>query len=292
MISSPLPAPDATCAAAGLGGSGAAAGARILAAAPLTESEALELGEVKTEDTAAFDPERRMVIGRRVTRLGNIELAAVPLPKPTGAIIRAALIEAVGNRGLGLLAQYDAVEETLARLALVRSLYGEAWPILTEADLLARADDWLAPLLGEPPSIDRPTADDLRRGILGLLDWDLQRRLDSLAPRNFETPAGRSIGVDYLAEGGPRIEARVQEFFGLSRHPAILDGKVPLTVSLLSPARQQVALTKDLPGFWRGGYRDMAKDMRSEYPKHDWPEDPAAARAHEGKTKARLARET
>jgi ATP-dependent helicase HrpB len=83
----------------------------------------------------------------------------------------------------------------------------------------------------------------------------------------------------------------VQEFYGLARHPAIMEGRLALTVSLLSPARRQVALTKDLPGFWHGGYRDMAKDMRSQYPKHDWPDDPASASAHEGKTKARLKRE-
>lgn len=271
---------------------GAAAGARILAAAPLTEQEALDLGDLRTEDVASFDPARRAVVGRRVKRLGKIELSAAPLPKPASDVIRAALLEAVRAHGLPLLAHYRAVDETLARLALARTHFGEEWPAFAEPELLARAEEWLTPLFGEPPSIDRPGPDDLRRGVLGLLDWTRQRRLDDLAPRVVATPAGRSIEIDYRAEGGPRIEARVQEFYGVSRHPAVMEGKVPLTVSLLSPARRQVALTKDLPGFWRGGYRDMAKDMRSEYPKHDWPEDPAAARAHEGKTKARLARET
>lgn len=270
---------------------GAAANARILAAAPLTESDALSLGELRTEETAAFDRDRRAVTGRRVTRIGKIELSAAPLPRPSPETARAAILEAIRADGLGLLTHYGSLTGSLARLALARAQFGADWPALTEADLLARVEDWLAPLFGEPPSIDRPTADDLRRGALGLLDWGLQRRLDELAPLVIATPAGRSIEIDYLAEGGPRIEARVQEFYGLSRHPAVMQGKVPLTVSLLSPARRQVALTKDLPGFWRGGYRDMAKDMRSEYPKHDWPDDPAAARAHEGKTKARLQRD-
>jgi ATP-dependent helicase HrpB len=119
----------------------------------------------------------------------------------------------------------------------------------------------------------------------------LQREIETLAPASIETPAGRRIAIDYDAEGGPRVEARVQEFYGLAQHPAILRDKVPLVVSLLSPAGRQVALTKDLPRFWREGYRDMAKDMRGQYPKHDWPEDPAKARAHAGKTKARLSRD-
>lgn len=270
---------------------GAAANARILAAAPLTEADALSLGDVRTEEMASFDRDRRAVTGRRVTRLGKIELSTAPLPRPSPETARAAILDALRADGLGLLTHHGAIAASLARLALARKNFGEEWPALSGADLLARAEDWLAPLFGDPPSIDRPTADDLRRGVFGLLDWSLQRRLDELAPLSIPAPAGRAIEIDYTAEGGPLIEGRVQEFYGLARHPAVMQGKVPLTVSLLSPARRQVALTKDLPGFWRGGYRDMAKDMRSEYPKHDWPEDPAAARAHEGKTKARLAKE-
>jgi len=270
---------------------GAAAGARILAAAPLSEKDALDLGGVSVEETAKYDAERRAVSGRRIRRLGAIVLEETPLPKPPAAIARAAIIEALRRDGLSLLSHADAITGMLARLALVRAHEGEDWPALSEALLLSRAEDWLAPLLGDPPSIDRPGADDLSRGVLSLLDWRRQRDLDAIAPISIETPAGRRIAIDYAAEGGPMVEARVQEFYGLAQHPAIIRGKVPLIVSLLSPAGRQVALTKDLPRFWREGYRDMAKDMRGQYPKHDWPEDPATARAHAGKTKARLSRE-
>jgi ATP-dependent helicase HrpB len=270
---------------------GAAAGARILAAAPLSEEDALALGGVTVEESAAFDPARRSVTGRRVTRLGAIELGVAPLPRPAPDIARAAIINALRSEGLGLLTENGAVFGALARLSLLRSHEGEDWPALSEAGLLARAEEWLGPLLGDPPSIDRPGAEDLRRGVLSLLDWRRQRDIDALAPATIETPAGRRIAIDYAAEGGPRVEARVQEFYGLSQHPAVVRGKVPLLVSLLSPAGRQVALTKDLPRFWREGYRDMAKDMRGQYPKHDWPDDPASAKAHMGKTKARLSRE-
>jgi len=270
---------------------GSAAGARVLAAAPITEQDALAHGDVTTTDSASFDLARRAVVARRIKRLGAIELSAAPLPKPAAEIARAAILDAVRSHGLRLLAHGDAIDDTLARLALARAHFGETWPAWTRAELLGRADEWLAPLFGDPPSVDRPGADDLRRGVLSLLDWSARARLDDLTPTGFSAPAGRVLDIDYKAEGGPRIEARVQEFYGLARHPAIMEGKLALTVSLLSPARRQVALTKDLPGFWRGGYRDMAKDMRSQYPKHDWPDDPASASAHEGKTKARLKRE-
>lgn len=270
---------------------GAAAGARILAAAPLAEADALALGEVTVEETAQFDPVRRTVSGRRVKRLGAIELETAPLPRPAGDVARAAILAALRREGLALLNGRAAVDGALARLNLLHAQEGGAWPAFSEAMLLARLEDWLAPLLGDPPDIDRPGPDDLRRGVFSLLDWRLQREIEALAPAAIETPAGRRIVIDYAAEGGPRVEARVQEFYGLAAHPAVMRGKVPLVVSLLSPAGRQVALTKDLPRFWREGYRDMAKDMRGRYPKHDWPDDPATARAHVGKTKARLARE-
>lgn len=271
---------------------GSAGNARILAAAPLSEADALGLGKVRTEDIAEFDAERGVVRARRETRLGAILLSETPLPPPSGTMAREALISALRKFGVGLMAHGAAVEETLRRLALARAHFGEEWPALDIDGVLDRADEWLTPLLGDPPRFDRPTREQLRRGVLSLVGFKAARRLDEITPTHIETPAGRSLAVDYRAEGGPRIEARVQEFYGLSAHPAVMGGALPLTVSLLSPAHRQIAVTKDLPGFWVGGYRDMAKDMRGEYPKHDWPEDPASARAHVGKTKARLAGES
>ncbi|MFZ5618207.1 MAG: ATP-dependent helicase C-terminal domain-containing protein, partial [Pseudomonadota bacterium] len=270
---------------------GSASNARILAAAPLCESDALALGKVETIEVAEFDIGRRAFRARRVKRLGAIVLAETPLPSPSGEAARRALVDALGEHGFQLLDNGEVIHETKARLALARTCFGEGWPEWSDAELLARAGEWLTPLLGDPPDFSRPSADQLRRALMSLLDWSAARTLDEIAPLSIETPAGRKLPVDYLDEGGPMIEARVQEFYGLAAHPAIMRGRIALAVSLLSPARRQIAVTKDLPAFWRGGYRDMAKDMRGEYPKHDWPDDPANARAHEGKTKARLARE-
>ena len=108
-------------------------------------------------------------------------------------------------------------------------------------------------------------------------DWVLQRRLDTEAPDAWTAPTGTRCAIDYAAEGGPRIEVRVQELFGLGVHPAIAQGRVPLTLSLLSPARRPIQTTRDLPGFWRGSWAEVRKDMRGRYPKHPWPEDPLAA---------------
>ena len=90
-------------------------------------------------------------------------------------------------------------------------------------------------------------------------------------------PTGSRLPIDYAAEGGPLLAVRVQELFGLGIHPAIAQGRVPLTLALLSPAHRPIQLTRDLPAFWRGSWRDVRADMRGRYPKHPWPEDPASA---------------
>ncbi len=112
-----------------------------------------------------------------------------------------------------------------------------------------------------------------------LLPWPLPRRLEAEAPTHFEAPTGTQAPIDYAAEGGPKIAIRVQELFGLNRHPAIAGGKIPLLIELLSPAHRPVQTTRDLPGFWRGSYAAVCAEMRGRYPKHPWPDDPVAASA-------------
>ncbi len=267
---------------------GASSGARILSAAPLMEADALELGRVETSEEIAFDPKAGVLKAQRVKRLGAIVLSETPMPAPTGQAARKALADAVTAHGLDIVPAAHAVREFLARLALAR-LHGDAdWPAWDEAALLRETLTWLTPILGDPPRLDRPSDAQVRDALSAMMDWSAAQALNRLAPLDIETPSGRRLTIDYLADGGPAIEARVQEFYGLGDHPAIARGAVALSVSLLSPARRPVAVTKDLPGFWSGGYRDMAKDMRGRYPKHDWPDDPANAKPHEGRTKARL----
>jgi ATP-dependent helicase HrpB len=118
---------------------------------------------------------------------------------------------------------------------------------------------------------------ELTQALTGLLGYDAARRLDRLAPADFVSPAGSHHSIDYAASGGPMVEVRAQALFGLSQHPMIADGKVPLILAITSPAGRPIQTTRDLPSFWAGSWRDVAKDMRGRYPKHPWPDDPAAA---------------
>jgi ATP-dependent helicase HrpB len=156
----------------------------------------------------------------------------------------------------------------------MRKLEGEVWPEWSHAALLDRAQEWLYPALND---VTRLKEVDVAKALLATLPYQLRRRLGEETPAKFETPAGSSLSIDYAAEGGPALNVRLQELFGLDRHPSVAGGRAPLTLRLLSPAHRPVQTTKDLPGFWRGSYAAVRSEMRGRYPKHPWPEDPLTA---------------
>jgi ATP-dependent helicase HrpB len=136
---------------------------------------------------------------------------------------------------------------------------------------------WLGPLLAGKTRLSQVDGGELHTALRNLIPWALQTRLETEAPEAWTAPTGTRATIDYAAEGGPRIDIRVQELFGLNTHPNVAGGRVPLTLALLSPARRPIQTTRDLPGFWKGSWADVRKDMRGRYPRHPWPEDPAAA---------------
>jgi ATP-dependent helicase HrpB len=158
----------------------------------------------------------------------------------------------------------------------LRRAEGEAWPDLSDEALVADPG-WLAPFLLDKTRLDEIGADDLAEALGEALPWDLTRRLDDEAPTHFRAPTGTQAPINYQAEGGPAIALRVQELFGLNEHPSLAGGRIPLMLALLSPAHRPIQITRDLPGFWRGSWAAVRADLRGRYPRHFWPEDPAAA---------------
>lgn len=140
--------------------------------------------------------------------------------------------------------------------------------------LLAALDDWLKPFLKGTAQLNQIPAQVLSDGLRSLVPYDLQRKIEVLAPTHFEVPTGSNIPIRY-DEGEPVLAVRVQELFGLAVHPAIANGTIPLLLELLSPAHRPLQITRDLPGFWKGSWADVRSDMRGRYPRHVWPEDPA-----------------
>ena len=161
----------------------------------------------------------------------------------------------------------------------LRRAEGEVWPDLSDAALAAKSAEWLAPFLIGRTALSQIGADDLTAALDALIPWNIRKRLDAEAPTHFTAPSGSHVPIDYEGEEGPKLAIRVQELFGLAAHPTIAGGRVPLLIELLSPAHRPVQVTRDLPGFWRGSYRDVKTEMRGRYPRHPWPDDPMKAPA-------------
>jgi ATP-dependent helicase HrpB len=209
--------------------------------------------------------------------LGAIELRSAPLDSPDPALVRAALLEGLAREGLSSLLSWPA-SGLRERLGFLHRTIGAPWPDVSDAALLAAADDWLEPELSRArrrSDLERiDTASCLQR----LLPWATGEagRLDELAPERITVPSGSRIRVDY-SDDRPVLAVKLQELFGWQSAPALAGGRVPLTVHLLSPAGRPAAVTGDLARFWREGYRAVRADLRGRYPRHPWPEDPTTA---------------
>ncbi|QGZ48422.1 ATP-dependent helicase HrpB [Streptomyces sp. QHH-9511] len=230
------------------------------------------------------------VVARSVSRLGAVELAARPLRDGADPeLVRAALLDGLRREGLGLLRWSRESQELRRRLGFLHRVLAEPWPDMSDEALLDRAEEWLEPELSRAARRADLGRIDAGQALQRLLPWATGEaaRLDELAPERIEVPSGSRIRVDYSGEQ-PVLAVKLQEMFGLARTPRVAG--VPVVVHLLSPAGRPAAVTADLASFWRDGYRSVRAELRGRYPKHPWPEDPAAA-APTRHTSARLRRD-
>ncbi|MBY0582250.1 MAG: ATP-dependent helicase HrpB [Sphingomonas sp.] len=259
---------------------GMAAGARILSAAPIDAAavETMFADRIESRRHVSFDPTTGGVKAERERRLGAIRLSGGPDADARADEIIAALMEGVRRHGPALLPWTDAGNALRLRAAFAARHDGPG-VALDDQTLIDQLDDWLPPLLEGKRRLDQIDGADLTQALQGLIGWDAMRAIDRLAPMRLETPAGSSHAIDYAAEAGPTVELRPQALFGMTRHPMVADGRVPIVLSLTSPAGRPIQTTRDLPGFWAGSWAAVAKEMRGRYPRHPWPDDPANASA-------------
>jgi len=258
---------------------GSAAKARITLAATILREEigTLFKDRIAVEEQTSFDPSSGALRRRRVSRLGALLLEQAALPLAPGAETATALAEAAAKRGIERLGWSKAQLQLRERVGFLRQAEPDRWPDLSDAALAARADEWLAPFLHDAASLAAIDAERLGAAMDVLLPYSARALLDREAPTHFVAPTGNAHPIRYEGEGAPFLAIRVQELFGLKTHPAIANGKLKLTLELLSPAHRPIQITRDLPGFWAGSWADVRADMRGRYPKHVWPEDPANA---------------
>ena len=260
---------------------GAAGASRILLAAPLTraEIEARFVDRIEEREAVTFDTDSASLRARRSRRLGVLVLAEQLKPVAPNAENAKQLAEGIAALGIGKLSWSKAQMQLRNRVSFLRRSEGNEWPDLSDNTLARTAAEWLAPFLTGKTALAQIGADDLAAALDALIPWNLRHRLNAEAPTHFTAPTGSAVPIDYDAEQGPTISIRVQELFGLATHPSIAGGRVPLVIELLSPAHRPVQVTCDLPGFWRGSYKDVKTEMRGRYPKHPWPDDPFSAPA-------------
>ena len=241
---------------------GQAKGARITAAVELEQSrvEAIFAKDLQERTIARWNSEKKRIEARLERRLGAIVLSSGPDPDPDPQAIVDMLVEKA----------LDDLGAILPPGFLARAAFAQVEALSLEA-LKAQSDLWLAPLLEGRRDLDLPPA-RFAEGALGLLDWNERQRLDETAPIKFTSPANTTHTIDYAGDDAPSVEVRVQALFGLDRHPMI--GTTPLLLKLTSPAGRPIQSTRDLSGFWRGSWADVAKDMKGRYPKHRWPDEP------------------
>ncbi|MFB8781001.1 ATP-dependent helicase HrpB [Streptomyces albogriseolus] len=218
------------------------------------------------------------VVARRVERLGAVELAARPLTDAGPALVHAALLDGLRREGFGLLRWPAGAQVLRQRLAFLHARLGEPWPDVSDGALHARVDEWLEPELSRARRRADLARIDAGQALARLLPWASGEaaRLDELAPERITVPSGSAVRVDWSDPERPVLAVKLQEMFGLQESPTVAG--VPLLVHLLSPAGRPAAVTADLASFWREGYQQVRAELRGRYPKHPWPEDPAAAR--------------
>src|SRR4051794_20299934 len=258
---------------------GTAANGRILLAAPIAQSD-IELrfaDQIENADEITFDRLSMALRARRRRTLHAITLSEAPLTLTPSADTARVLADGLTAAGLDKLPWSKPLKQWRGRVMFLRKAEGDDWPDLSDNALAAQRETWLVPALFDKTSLKEFSAGDLSDALMALLPWELRARLEREAPTHFEAPTGTQLPIDYEAEQGPTIAVRLQELFGLTTHPSVAKGAVPLVLELLSPAHRPVQVTRDLPGFWRGSYAAVRSDLRGRYPRHPWPEDPASA---------------
>jgi len=250
--------------------------ARIRQALPISDSalRTLFADQIGWQDMCEWSPRDQRIIARSREMLGALTLADRNWTAPEDIRARAAL-DGLRQLGIAQCGMTPAARRLQTRVTLLRD-QGSDLPDFCDAALEARAQDWLLPYLTKVRTAEDLRTLDLLTALRGALTWDQTQTLDQQAPAHFVTPLGNKVPIDY--DGGtPQISVRLQEMFGTITHPSIGPKRLPLKVTLLSPARRPVQTTTNLPGFWTSSYADVRKDMRGRYPRHPWPEDPTQA---------------
>ena len=254
----------------------------ILRAAPVDESRLREdfAHRFIEADIVRWDDTARALLARRETRFDQILLSSKPAGKPDPAMAAQALSDAVENYGLASLPWSETLQQWRARVQSLRAWLPEInLPNLDDVTLLATREQWLKPAFIGKTRLDSLSEVELTEALKTAFDWNTRQQIDQLAPPRITVPSGIDRAIHYEAGAPPVLAVKLQELFGLAETPRIANGKVPLTLHLLSPGGKPLQITQDLKSFWERTYPEVKKEMKGRYPRHPWPDDPWSATA-------------
>lgn len=255
--------------------------ADIHLAAPITQEtiESLYHDQVLDEESVYWDERTGAVRALHRRRFGALILLEESASSPDKNEVISVLLKCIHQAGLDVLSFDRPLRQWRARVMWLRRIDDpqSGWPDLSDEALLQTLDQWLGPYVTNITTLDRVKRLDLTTPLHALLTYEQLRRLDRLAPTHITVPSGSRLPIDYEQSEFPVLEVRLQEMFGCKDTPRLADGKIPLMLHLLSPAKRPVQVTQDLAGFWNRAYHEVRKELRGRYPKHAWPEDPLSA---------------
>jgi len=268
---------------------GAGSDVKIFLAAAVSEEEIRKAfgDQIETTDEIFWNEKEASVVSRRVTRFGSIELSESAL-NGASEKIREGMLTGIRQMGLESLPWNDEALSIKRRSEWLRKglFVGDEWIDLSDEHLLRTAEEWLGPFLGGITKRTQLQKLDMVSIIRSIFSFQQMKELERLAPTHLTVPTGSRIALDYSGDI-PILPVRLGEMFGETETPTVAGGKVKVLLHLLSPARRPVAVTQDLPSFWKNAYVEVRKDMRGDYPKHYWPENPLEAEPTR-KTKKRM----
>lgn len=251
---------------------------RINTAAPITREELTSMfgGRIRETQQLWWDESAAGVQAIQIRMLDALVLSEQHWRDAPQEAVRDTVAAYLADQGVAAWPLPDAALRLRERMAFLHC-HDSSWPDVSDEALVAQIDHWLLPFLNDVRTRGQLERLDWREALLGLLDWKQRSVLDTAAPSHLSVPSGSRIALNYSDPQAPVLAVKLQECFGMSTTPTLLDGRVPVLMHLLSPAGRPVQVTRDMAGFWRQGYQEVRKELRGRYPRHPWPDDPIAA---------------
>ncbi|MBB1344018.1 ATP-dependent helicase HrpB [Pseudoalteromonas sp. SR44-5] len=255
-------------------------GSRIFAAVAFTPAEIEdELTHLFTAQTRCeFDEKTGRFIHQDEVKLGAITVTSQPSKHPLDKSERAkAWLTLFQKQGFELFNEQSDSEQLLIRMCLASNLMPEQFPVITKQSLIDDAQLWLGAFLEDIKTLEQLKKFNYFNALQSCFNWQQQNALNDLFPLRVSVPSGSNIRIEYQLDGPAKLSVLMQEVYGMISTPILAQGKLPLLMELLSPARRPLQLTQDLAGFWQTSYREVQKEMKGRYPKHFWPDNPATS---------------